>query len=347
MPVVNLGSKIKDVFVPAELCEIEAGQTFAGVLSERETAEMIKYACNPPYDNAHAIVGQGLDMLGLRRQASPMQGFGVTVGFEMAVVPARVLNPPRVVYQSGQPNVNNGSWNILGVRFAAPASLTRCAVLVLSDGGRDDFQSNNDPILRGIVQGFLAKCRASGMQVENAFPPLAFVRLPRPDQRDPFRQKAIDLIAEQIKTFPGRPNLMLVFMSSRDPHIYPGLKKLCDTQLGVSTVCMLMGKVKKERGQDQYFSNIALKVNAKLGGVNHRIGEQSLRWLRDAMLVGMDVTHPGVGCVKGTPSIAAVVASCDSDFINYPASMKLQEHRKEVSDLFLRRTIVLTAIPFR
>ena len=96
---------------------------------------------------------------------------------------------------------------------------------------------------------------------------------------------------------------------------------------------MLMGKVRREKGQDQYFSNIALKVNAKLGGVNHRIDGQSLGWLKDAMLVGMDVTHPGVGCVKGTPSIAAVVASCDNDFINYPASLRLQEHRKEVSTL--------------
>ena len=49
------------------------------------------------------------------------------------------------------------------------------------------------------------------------------------------------------------------------------------------------------------------------------------------MLVGMDVTHPGPGSPKGLPSIAAVVASCDGSFIQYPASLRLQEHRKEVS----------------
>jgi len=48
------------------------------------------------------------------------------------------------------------------------------------------------------------------------------------------------------------------------------------------------------------------------------------------MLVGIDVTHPGPGSVKGTPSIAAVVASCDPDFAQYPASMEMQESRKEV-----------------
>ena len=49
------------------------------------------------------------------------------------------------------------------------------------------------------------------------------------------------------------------------------------------------------------------------------------------MLVGIDVTHPGKGTVKGTPSIAAVVASCDSNnFAQYPASMELQASKEEV-----------------
>ena len=61
-------------------------------------------------------------------------------------------------------------------------------------------------------------------------------------------------------------------------------------KLGISTVCMLMNKVRNQRGQDQYYSNIALKVNTKLGGVNHRIDGDRLRWLKDAMLVGMDVS---------------------------------------------------------
>ncbi|THH04985.1 hypothetical protein EW145_g5129 [Phellinidium pouzarii] len=331
MPVVNLGNKTKDVFVPAELCEIEPGQSYAGVLSERETAEMIKYACNPPYDNARAIISHGLPMLGLRQRASPMHGFGVEVSVDMAVVPARVLNAPKVIYQSGQPSVANGSWNILGVRFSRPAQLSRAAVLVLADGGRDDFRDTTDPVLRGIVTGFLQKCRNSGMLVDANLPPLLFIRLPRPDlKRDALRTAAIDSIEAQLKTLPGRPNIVLVFMSNRDSHVYPGLKKLCDTKLGIPTVCMLMPKVSKEKGQDQYFSNIALKVNAKLGGLNHKLDQSSLRWLNNSMLVGMDVTHPGVGCVKGTPSIAAVVASCDMDFMHYPASLRLQEYRKEM-----------------
>jgi len=91
-------------------------------------------------------------------------------------------------------------------------------------------------------------------------------------------------------------------------------------------------KIRKEKGQAQYFANVALKFNTKLGGVNHALDSNSMAWLKRSptMLVGIDVTHPGPGSVKGTPSIAAVVASCDPDYAQYPASMEIQESRKEM-----------------
>ena len=48
------------------------------------------------------------------------------------------------------------------------------------------------------------------------------------------------------------------------------------------------------------------------------------------MLVGMDVTHPGPGSLKGTPSIAAIVGSVDEHYAQFPASMRIQKTRKEV-----------------
>ena len=149
-----------------------------------------------------------------------------------------------------------------------------------------------------------------------------------------------------------------------------------DVELGIQTVCMLLSKVvnKEPNKQDQYFSNVALKVNTKLGGINHKVRYVSLlrvihflteprsfflqlddmRWLRkkSTMMVGIDVTHRGPGtCLDlsiselsihtrtcpgskaGTPSIAAVVASVDNDFVQYPASLRLQrtDKVKEVS----------------
>jgi hypothetical protein len=52
------------------------------------------------------------------------------------------------------------------------------------------------------------------------------------------------------------------------------------------------------------------------------------------MLVGMDVTHPSPGSVKGTPSVAAVVATIDDNFAQFPASLRIQKTKKEVKLLF-------------
>ncbi|KAH8113207.1 Piwi-domain-containing protein [Phellopilus nigrolimitatus] len=328
LPVVNVGNKAKDTFVPAELCEIEPGQPYAGMLSEREILEMEKYTAVPPFVSAKTIAEQGLEVLGLRSGAPPIQGFGVKFSLDMAVVPARLLSPPKVIYSSDSLTVANGSWNTRNVRFHRPAQLTRAAILVLADGGREDFRDSSDSALRSVVTRFLATCRASGMQVDDALPPLLFVRLPQANPRDPLRTAAIDAIENEIKTLPGRPNIMLVFVSNSG--IYPGLKKLCDSKLGIATVCMQMANVREERGQDRYLSSIALKINTKLGGVNHQLDASSMRWLKNTMLVGMDLTRPGVGCVKGTPSITAVVASCDEEFMHYPASLGFQEQGKEM-----------------
>jgi len=44
----------------------------------------------------------------------------------------------------------------------------------------------------------------------------------------------------------------------------------------------------------------------------------------------MDVTHPGPASVPGTPSIAAVVASVDDTFVQFPASMRIQKGKTEM-----------------
>lgn len=137
-------------------------------------------------------------------------------------------------------------------------------------------------------------------------------------------------------------------------------KKIGDTELGIHTLCMQLQKALGDpRKQDQYFSNVALKLNTKLGGVNHQVcnfschinntrllthpewfqlDERAMKWLKKkpTMMVGIDVTHAGPTSRIGTPSIAAVVANIDDSFVQFPASMRIQavdwnKESKEVS----------------
>ncbi|KAI6038599.1 Piwi-domain-containing protein [Pisolithus marmoratus] len=333
MPLINFGGKDKAILLPPEVCIILPDQPFRGKLSEQHTANMITTACQPPNVNGEAIVNQGLDRLGFRSAGAVLQSFGVGVGQEMAVVPGRILPTPGIKYsQNNSPAVDNkASWNLRGVRFAAGATLEKMAVLVIKDGKqRDEFAGVSDPELREVVTGFRQMCTTSGMRVGGE-PIYLEARLPGKDNNDPMRKKAIDSIRQVLRTMKVKPTIIMVILADGNRAIYEGLKHLCDVFLGVATVCVHSSKIKKK--SPQYYANVALKFNMKLGGVNHNLSDpNSVRWLSamPTMIVGMDVTHPGPGSAKGTPSIAAVVASVDSQYAQYPGCLEIQETKKEM-----------------
>ncbi|OCH92760.1 Piwi-domain-containing protein, partial [Obba rivulosa] len=337
LPLIEIGGQQKN-YLPAECCVVLEKQPFRGKLSEEHTAAMIRIACQPPNVNAGDIVGRGIDELGFKPGVSDtLASFGVSIGTEMAVVPGRILPPPSIRYGQGAPRVDErASWNLRDVKFAVGGSLDKLAVLLIKDGGQDEFSGPGDPELQGIVRGFLEMCRKCGMRVPTEAPSFMVAELPRKNRDDPLRKAAIKQIQAAITSSQSRPKLILVVLSNGDRHVYSGLKHLCDVWLGVATVCVHAAKIRSERGQAQYYANVALKVNMKMGGVNHTLDQRNMGWLKQAptMLVGMDVTHPGPGTVKGTPSIAAIVASIDQNFGQFPASMRIQESKKEmITDL--------------
>ena len=79
-------------------------------------------------------------------------------------------------------------------------------------------------------------------------------------------------------------------------------------------------------------SNLCLKINVKLGGVNN-ILLPSVRPLsvfcEPVIFIGADVTHPPAGD-RTKPSIAAVVASMDAHPSRYAATVRVQPHRQEI-----------------
>lgn len=210
-------------------------------------------------------------------------------------------------------------------------------MLYVRDGGRDFFNGPQDPQLIEFLKTFQAKMKNAGIDVGNGPPKIMPTDMLPPEHQDPGRQQALNIIRERIKgnlNPKSKPSFILVLLSLEDNYIYPGIKRLGDVELGLNTVCMLLPKARRDdpKKLDQYFSNVALKVNTKLGGMNHLLDEKSMKWLTEkrTMVVGCDVTHPGPTSTPGTPSIAAVVASTDANFVQYPASMRVQETKKEV-----------------
>ena len=63
MPVVNVGSYEKPVYLVAEVCRVLEGQAARAKLEPSQTASMIAFAVRRPHLNAQSIVTTGRDLV--------------------------------------------------------------------------------------------------------------------------------------------------------------------------------------------------------------------------------------------------------------------------------------------
>ena len=64
LPVLNVGTRERPSYIPAEVCEVLPGQPAMSRLSPLQTAQMIKFAVCKPTLNAQAIASSGGRLLG-------------------------------------------------------------------------------------------------------------------------------------------------------------------------------------------------------------------------------------------------------------------------------------------
>jgi hypothetical protein len=130
--------------------------------------------------------------------------------------------------------------------------------------------------------------------------------------------------------------LVIVILPDRGAELFSRVKYLTDVKHGVHSLCIVP---KPQRGRQSgnteasYLTNLALKMNLKLGGLNHGLADSSL--ISDTMFLGIDVTHPSGNELKpDAPSIAGVVANLDEKLGQWPGSIRRQTRRQEmVQDL--------------
>jgi eukaryotic translation initiation factor 2C len=133
----------------------------------------------------------------------------------------------------------------------------------------------------------------------------------------------------------GRSLDFVFFLLDRaDTTVYRNFKNAADRLYPIQSVCITRKDPKPPRNKplsDKMISeintNIMMKVNLKLEGINHRIDGVS-KWLKNTMVIGADLVHPGAGAFPGTPSIAAVVGSIDPDGGKCLGSLRLQSIEK-------------------
>ncbi|RYP92829.1 hypothetical protein DL770_001000 [Monosporascus sp. CRB-9-2] len=330
LPVVNVGTSTRPVYVPAELVEVIPGQPLRRKTNPAETAQMILSACRSPFANATSLTTIG--RMCLKLDANPkLNEFGISVGKELLTVIGRELVQPKVMYSGKrEAPVSQGSWNMRNVRVVKSGrKITKWTFIHIDP--RDD-----DEVVK-VVGSWVAFMQTMGVAIESK--PL-YARGINVSTRGQFinnlRQAFQGLKAQN-------PDFVFVVLPRQDTPIYNAVKTLGDVEFGYPTVCVVRKNLIKNGGSPQYFANVALKVNLKMGGTNHKLGDD-VSIIKDGktMVVGYDVTHPTnlSGNTENLPSLVGLVASIDKDLGQWPASAWSQAGRVEMLDKNLEDAFV-------
>ncbi|KAJ7135279.1 argonaute-like protein, partial [Mycena crocata] len=309
--------------IPLELCMVSPGQLMRKQVPPEKTKDLLDFATKKPADRLRSIVN-GLGVLAYG-QSEYVRQFGMTVDHAAGplTVQARVLKPPMLKYGAGSRQMtitpHDGAWNMVDKKFFKPVSIDRWVVVIYEQKRRF-----NEGAAQDMINGLVGSCRDVGIKVAS----IPFIFWENGQGRIADQLKATGAVcAQKMK---AGPNLMVVILPEGGNDIYTSVKHFGDITMGVATQCLKSSKC--FRAKPQYYANVCLKINVKLGGINMIPDPSSVSVLTDPQnptIIMADVIHPAPGS-DGRPSFAALVANVDSDMAKYIAASRVQTSRQEM-----------------
>jgi eukaryotic translation initiation factor 2C len=299
--------------IPAEFCQVIPGQLYKRKVPEHLTAKVVDYAKIKPQDRFRKIT----ESVGAYHRSEFVAESGMQIDTQPLQVNARRLNVPRVIYGGRETaDVRDGGWNVLRKKFISPKMFTSWAVI---DFVADKLSSNQ---ISERVHALASCCQQLGMG--SPVPPLTIDR-GNPHMPEESLTKLIKSVKDRAK--PEAFILIVILPNSAGP-IRNAVKHWGDVTYGVMTQCLRLEKFLA--ANNQYWNNVALKINARLGGCNSSTESSVLTGLQKQpfMIVGADVGHPGPGVAK--PSVTGLVFSYDLGATKYVALTDIQQPRVEV-----------------
>ncbi|KAM5157043.1 protein argonaute-2 isoform 2-T2 [Mantella aurantiaca] len=323
LPCLQVGQEQKHTYLPLEVCNIVAGQRCIKKLTDNQTSTMIRATARSAPDRQEEISK-------LMRSASfntdPfVREFGIMVKDDMTDVTGRVLQPPSILYGGRvweEPNAPlnkaiatpvQGVWDMRNKQFHTGIEIKVWAIACFAPQ-----RQCTELHLKTFTEQLRKISRDAGMPIQGQ--PCFCKYAQGADSVEP-------MFRHLKNTYTGL-QLIVVILPGKTP-VYAEVKRVGDTVLGMATQCVQMKNV--QRTTPQTLSNLCLKINVKLGGVNNILLPQGRPpvFQQPVIFLGADVTHPPAGDGK-KPSIAAVVGSMDAHPNRYCATVRVQQHRQEI-----------------
>ncbi|KAJ6661468.1 hypothetical protein lerEdw1_014377 [Lerista edwardsae] len=296
------------------VCNIVAGQRCIKKLTDNQTSTMIRATARSAPDRQEEISK-------LMRSASfntdPfVREFGIMVKDEMTDVTGRVLQPPSILYGGRNKAIATpvqGVWDMRNKQFHTGIEIKVWAIACFAPQ-----RQCTEVHLKSFTEQLRKISRDAGMPIQGQ--PCFCKYAQGADSVEP-------MFRHLKNTYAGL-QLVVVILPGKTP-VYAEVKRVGDTVLGMATQCVQMKNV--QRTTPQTLSNLCLKINVKLGGVNNILLPQGRPpvFQQPVIFLGADVTHPPAGDGK-KPSIAAVVGSMDAHPNRYCATVRVQQHRQEI-----------------
>lgn len=304
---------------------------------------MINFAVRRPFMNAESISKVGAQTVGLTGAPdSRLLSFNMSINPRLITVPGRVLQTTRVQYKGRNNKTelllpDKGSWNMKNIKFMDAKPLQRWGYIriqYLRDGEYAGNKFGKVPWLKAQMSRFRkvlgdVGISAGELQMQDE------ISVPFNGWDDPRIEEAFNRASQMNVRY------LYIILPDKGTGLYNHLKRLGDRKYGIHTSCSDVanlqkyidystGEPKPGFGEVNYFSNIALKINLKLGGINQLLDTSRLPLIKDdqTMFVGIDVTHPSPGSAIGAPSVAAVVANIDRNMGQWPADLCVQTKQR-------------------
>ncbi|VDL33706.1 unnamed protein product [Hymenolepis diminuta] len=314
LPCLQVGQEQKHTYLPIEVCNMVAGQRCIKKLTDMQTSTMIKATARSAPDREREITQL---MNANRYESDPhLREFGISVIPRMVDIQGRVIPAPKIQYggrTKAQASPQQGVWDMRGKQFFSGIEIKTWAIACFAPK-----RIVREESLQTFISQLQKISNDAGMPIQQN--PCFCKYATGQDQVEP-------MFRFLKSNHPGL-QLIVVVLPGKTP-VYAEVKRVGDIMFGLATQCVQSKNVNKT--SPQTLSNLCLKINVKLGGINS-ILVPTVRpsvFREPIIFFGADVTHPPAGD-KTKPSIAAVVASMDAHPSRYSATVRVQSHRQEI-----------------
>lgn len=323
LPCLDVGKPKRPTYMPLELCSLVSLQRYTKALSSMQRASLVEKSRQKPQEKIK-IVTDALKNYGYDEDPVLAQ-CGVRIDRQPTQVEGRVLESPKLkVGRSDDCIPRNGRWNFNNKTLLNPTRIDRWIVV--------NFSARCDT---SYISRELINCgRNKGIHIER---PITLIEEDQHSRRASPVDRVENMFEQMMAKMSDAPSFILcVLPEKKNSNIYGPWKKKCLCDFGIVTQCISPTKI-----NDQYITNVLLKINSKLGGINSLLAIEHascVPLIKDTptLILGMDVSHGSPGR-SDIPSIAAVVGSRSWPLISrYRAAVRTQSPKMEMIDALFK-----------